>query len=133
MSIKKITVKTIENGNKGEAELYLLTSSNSECHMKILINGTCRVEVSDFDFFSCFSKARKELKDITFLCKGAKRNVYPSNMSRQMSLGMVAYECTLGKQATREDIVKTFDFDDLNLVTDPDEQKEFHYEWLKSF
>ncbi|TNH41528.1 hypothetical protein [Photorhabdus luminescens] len=133
MSTKQITVKTIENGNKGEAELYLLTSPNAECRMKILINGICRVEVSDFDFFSCFAKARKELKNITFLCKGAKRNVYPSNMSRQMSLGMVAYECTLGEQATREDIVKIFDFDDLDLATDPDEQKEFHHKWLKSF
>lgn len=89
-------------------------------------------DVVSEDFFSCFSELRRRLPEMVFLCKGAKTNVYPSRMSRQMSRGMNAYECTRGKPALRENIVHVFDFDDENISSSPDEQDAYHRDWLMS-
>ncbi|SFU46455.1 hypothetical protein SAMN05428951_101841 [Pseudomonas sp. OV546] len=69
---------------------------------------------------------------MTFLCKGAKINVTPSRMASQMSAGLVAYELTLGKQATFDDIVHLFDYEENNLTNNPQEQVDFYKKWLAS-
>ena len=84
------------------------------------------------DMYMCLAKVRSDFPHIQFLCKGAKRNVRPSSMASQMSGGMVAYELTLGKRATREDLVHIFDYEDHNLTNDPQEQDEFYKEWIAS-
>jgi hypothetical protein len=53
-------------------------------------------------------------------------------MASQMSAGLVAYEMTLGKQATNENIVHLFDYEEENLTNDPREQAEFFKKWLAS-
>ena len=53
-------------------------------------------------------------------------------MASQMSAGLVAYEITLGKQATRKDIVHIFDYEEENLTNDPKEQIDFFKKWLAS-
>jgi hypothetical protein len=50
-----------------------------------------------------------------------------------MSNGSVAYEMTLGKQATRNDIVHIFDFEDKDITTDISEQIDFHRHWISFF
>ena len=84
------------------------------------------------DIYICLAKIRSEFPQITFLCKGAKINVRPSRMASQMSAGLVAYEMTLGKQATQNDIVNIFDYEENNLTNDPQEQINFFKEWLRS-
>ncbi|WP_397457413.1 hypothetical protein AB3472_11145 [Pseudomonas lurida] len=84
------------------------------------------------DMYVCLAKIRADFPHITFLCKGAKRNVKPSRMASQMSSGLVAYEMTLGKQATNEDIVHLFDYEEENLTSNPQEQVEFFKQWLAS-
>lgn len=84
------------------------------------------------DMYKCLAKVRIEFPHIKFLCKGAKINVRPSSMASQMSGGMVAYELTLGKRATREDLVNIFDFEEHNLTSDPSEQYNFYKEWIAS-
>lgn len=54
------------------------------------------------NFFECFSQIRTSLPNIVFLCKGAKRNVYPSRMSSQMANGLLAYELKLGEQVLKK-------------------------------
>ena len=49
-----------------------------------------------------------------------------------MSAGLVAYEMTLGKQASREDIVHIFDYEENNLTNNPKEQIDFFKMWLAS-
>jgi len=82
--------------------------------------------------FECFSKIRASLPSIVFLCKGAKRNVYPSRMSSQMASGLLAYEFKLGEQALKKDIVNIFDHDEIDVVEDPNDQAEFYRIWLES-
>jgi hypothetical protein len=84
------------------------------------------------DMYACLAKIRAESPHITFLCKGAKINVMPSRMASQMSAGLVAYEMILGKQATNEDIVRIFDYEEENLTNDPKEQIDFFKKWLAS-
>ena len=84
------------------------------------------------DIYACFAKLRTDFPHIVFLCKGAKINVMPSRMASQMSAGLVAYEMTLGKQASREDIVHIFDYEENNLTNNPKEQIDFFKMWLAS-
>ncbi|TFY90581.1 hypothetical protein DYL59_08560 [Pseudomonas kairouanensis] len=84
------------------------------------------------DIYTCLAKVRADFPHIKFLCKGAKINVMPSRMASQMSSGLVAYEMTLGKQATRDDIVHVFDYEESNLTNNPDEQIDFFKTWLAS-
>ena len=84
------------------------------------------------DIYDCLANIRSEFPHITFLCKGAKINVKPSRMASQMSSGLVAYEMTLGKQATDEDIVHIFDHEENNLTNNPQEQIDFFKKWLAS-
>jgi len=84
------------------------------------------------DMYVCLAKIRADFPHITFLCKGAKLNVKPSRMASQMSAGLVAYEMTLGKQATNENIVHLFDYEEENLTNNPQEQIDFFKKWLAS-
>lgn len=84
------------------------------------------------DIYICLAKVRADFPHIQFLCKGAKINVRPSSMASQMSGGMVAYELTLGKRTTREDLVHIFSYEDDNLTNDPNEQQKFYEKWITS-
>ncbi|OCG25492.1 hypothetical protein A9G11_02155 [Gilliamella sp. wkB108] len=68
---------------------------------------------------------------MTFLCKGAKQNVYPSRMSRDMAGGRVAYEYQQGKNASTDDLVSIFDFEDKDIVS-PEKQQESFWAWIRS-
>ena len=87
---------------------------------------------SDSDFYRCFARVREDNPNIQFLCKGSKINVHPSSMSSQMSLGLKAYELTLGKASSLTDVVYIFDYDDNNLTNDPNEQRSFYRYWIES-
>lgn len=132
MKKRKVDIKVIIDDKEEIANLDLISTEKGECFLKISINDSYHAEFDDTDFFSCFVKLRNELSDAIFLCKGAKINVYPSSMSRDMSLGIAAYEHTFGKQATREDLVNIFDFEDKDVNVSPDEQRKYYYEWADS-
>lgn len=87
---------------------------------------------TDTNFYRCFGRVREDNPHIKFLCKGSKINVHPSSMSAQMSLGLKAYELTIGKKASPDDIVQIFDYDENNLTNDPGEQRNFYRKWIES-
>ncbi|MCP2231916.1 MULTISPECIES: hypothetical protein [Erwinia] len=82
------------------------------------------------DFFECLCELRRALKDVTFLCKGAKLSVYPSRMMRDMAMGLKAYDHKIGKPATKMDEVDIFDYEDFNITNNPSDQDVFWKEWL---
>lgn len=86
------------------------------------------------DLFVCLVELRKFLaaRDCIPLCNGARIDVFPSAMSREMSGGRIAYVTTMGKSTSREDIVDIFDATDEPKVGSVDEQKTFHENWGKS-
>ncbi|AWM91179.1 hypothetical protein DJ564_10265 [Pseudomonas sp. 31-12] len=85
------------------------------------------------DLYECFGLLRADFPEINFLCKGAKLNVYPSRMASQMAGGIVAYELQMGKPAETEDVVNIFDFEDKDITTDIQQQRDFYKRWLASF
>jgi hypothetical protein len=84
------------------------------------------------DIYECLGKILKALPDVKFLCKGAKINVRPSSMSSQMTSGIMAYEHKLGVRVTRKDIVNIFDYDDQDIINDPQLQTDYFFQWLES-
>ena len=85
-----------------------------------------------YDFYVCFGILRADHPEIKFLCKGAKLNVHPSRMSSQMSSGLVAYELKPGKPSEEEDIVRIFDYENKNIISNIEEQKIFYKKWIES-
>ncbi|MDE9566365.1 hypothetical protein KKI93_20585 [Xenorhabdus bovienii] len=132
MKERKIEIKVIMNGKEENAKLSLISTEKRECFLRISIADIYQGEFPSTDFFACFAKLREELKDVIFLCKGAKINVYPSGMARDMALGMAAYEFSLGKEVGREDLVGTFDFEANDVAVSPNEQREYFYKWSES-
>ncbi|MBD2800053.1 hypothetical protein ID854_06170 [Xenorhabdus sp. M] len=132
MEDQKDQIKVIINGKEKEAELNLSYSKERVCSLSISVDDDYQATFHDYDFFSCFAAMREELKDVIFLCKGAKINVYPSAMARDMGLGMLAYEVTLGEQAKTEDLVRIFDYEEHDVAVSPEEQRRFHLKWIDS-
>ncbi|PHM66252.1 hypothetical protein [Xenorhabdus sp. KJ12.1] len=125
-------IKIIINGEMEEAELHLIDFPDRHCCLKIFHNNNQLAESNDTDYFSCFINLRNQLKDVVFLCKGAKINVFPSAMQRDMGLGIAAYETKLGQYGLPENQVHIFDFEDKDVDVTPEELAQFHYQWFES-
>jgi hypothetical protein len=87
------------------------------------------------DLFEALCLLRHALEKIgaQALCAGARKDVYPSGMSRGMSGGRKAYVTKIGAPALRDDIVNIFDYAGPELVGSVEEQKAFHQEWAAYF
>ncbi|WP_109077888.1 hypothetical protein [Aggregatibacter kilianii] len=126
-----INLKISKDNKLYYANMYLEEKSDRSCHIKIsLPNET--ISVTSCDFFDCLRELKNEHPNILIHCKGYKKNVYPSRMTRQMGLGLKAYEMKLGYQATFNDLVGIFDFEDEDLTSSNKEQEEFYKKWLAS-
>lgn len=126
-----VQITLIRQGRTEKAEIYFKTTQSDKYKLKILFSNNDSFEVTDNDYFSCFCQIRDHFPDITFLCKGAKENVYPSRMARDMGGGLVAYQLTIGKPAAQKDLVPIFDFEDENIVSTKD-QEDFFKTWLNT-
>lgn len=129
MNFKHKVISIKRGGINETANVYY--SKGDEWSLKIIFNDETEYEVTDSDVFSCFCKIRNHFFDIVFLCKGAKRNVYSSSMSRDMSGGVAAYELHEGKHSKREDLVNIFDLEVENIVS-PSDQKYYFLSWAQS-
>lgn len=127
MNIIKIII--LINNKKQTATLACDTKTTS---MKLIIDGAPEETYIADDFYECLGKIRKEHQNITFLCKGSKINVRPSSMSSQMSLGIKAYELTLGKPSSPKDLVDIFDYEENDLTNSREEQEAFYMKWRET-
>ncbi|MGJ7518597.1 hypothetical protein ACSFE6_30180 [Pseudomonas baetica] len=125
----RVEITIIKDKKRQRAELFCNSAPLSITF--IMEDGYQNSYIGD-DFYKCFGHLRKDHPDITFLCKGAKINVHPSSMSSQMTMGVKAYELTMGKHALRGDIVNIFDYEENNLTNDPQLQQEFFMKWFDS-
>lgn len=123
----RVEIAIIKQGERQRADL--LCDSDNTTITFVMANGYSQSYAGN-DFYQCLGEIRKEHRDVTFLCKGAKINVHPSSMSSQMTQGVKAYELTMGRNATRSDVVNIFDYEDKNLTNNPELQKQFFERWL---
>lgn len=124
-----VEITIIKNNRCQRAELLC---NSAPLNITFIMEDGYRNSYSGGDFYKCFGHVREDHPDIIFLCKGAKINVHPSSMSSQMTMGVKAYELTMGKHALRSDIVNIFDYEENNLTNDPKVQQEFFMRWFES-
>ncbi|NWA28485.1 hypothetical protein HX866_26685 [Pseudomonas gingeri] len=127
--MKPIKIKILTNNKKQTATLLCDTKTTS---IKLIINDSIEKTYFAEDFYECLGKIRGEHPDIQFLCKGSKINVRPSSMSSQMSLGIKAYELTLGKASSPKDLVDIFDYEENDLTNSREEQEAFYIKWRET-
>lgn len=130
MNLKKMHIICMFDGEVRDVEVNLI--NGAKCIMKVDIESKCQLNAEGDDFFECFKKIRELDKSIIYYCKGAKVNVLPSRMTRQMSKGLSAYETSLGIPARKENLVNIFDYANEGLASDPLEQDEYEVKWFSS-
>jgi hypothetical protein len=77
------------------------------------------------DLFECLISVRADLESQSLLlcCQGARKNVSPSGMTRQMSNGRLAYLLPVGRPVSDEDLVDVFAPADCSEVVSVADQK----------
>ncbi|WP_081755202.1 MULTISPECIES: hypothetical protein [unclassified Pseudomonas] len=130
--MKSVFVATIKISDGNERQEIDLVCNREEISIAFICESGCKRIYFGCDFYKCFALLRKDNPELTFFCKGAKINVHPSSMSSQMSLGLKAYELVVGKEASLDDLVYIFDYEDQDLTSDPDEQRFFYMNWISS-
>lgn len=129
MTTSNIEIKISINGTIQNAQLICDQKTIS---ITLALKNEKKKTYTGSDFYKCFGRVREDNPNIKFLCKGSKINVHTSSMSSQMSMGLKAYELTLGKTASLSDVVYIFDFDENNLTNNPVEQRDFFIKWINS-
>ena len=83
------------------------------------------LEAEGRDLFECLTAIRRELdpRGVKVCCVGAREDVYPSGMARQMGGGRRAYVHHLGRHPTQDDLVDIFDPADPEAVVTVVEQE----------
>ncbi|MEM9547711.1 MAG: hypothetical protein AAGA77_17145 [Bacteroidota bacterium] len=116
-----------------EKILISLKKQKGSCHLiheSILGSG----EFVKSDFFECLKALRYFLEKFNFLicCFGCRLDVYPSQLSRQMSGGIKAYILKLGEPASREDLINIFWPNSEEKISTIEEQEEYYKKWINS-
>jgi hypothetical protein len=64
----------------------------------------------EVDLLECLKSARRDLEAMGLLlcCQGARLNVFPSGMTRQMADGRLSYSIQPGKELSDDDLVDIF-------------------------
>ncbi|WP_432219054.1 hypothetical protein ACREYJ_09120 [Pseudomonas kribbensis] len=123
----QITISAIINSVKQNINLIC---NDDEISITLKLLNDKEKTYKSTDFYKCFGQLREDNSNIQFLCKGSKINVHPSSMSSQMSLGLKAYELTMGKAPSIDDVVFIFDYEDKNLTNSPKDQRDFYFTWI---
>ncbi|GAB3175511.1 hypothetical protein GCM10027059_49180 [Myceligenerans halotolerans] len=79
---------------------------------------------AEVDLWECLKSIRGDLERLGILvcCQGARRNVLPSGVNRQMSDGRLAYLIQAGRTPSDDDLVDIFDPAECADVVTIDEQ-----------
>lgn len=130
--MKTHRIHLIGGGDEESAE-FIENELEDNCSLICRYRGK-EIEGHADDFFDalCEVRLKLEIEGLIPFCYGASLNVYPSAMSRQMSLGKTAYRMTLGKQALRSDLVQLFAEGPDVIPAPVAQQREFFQSWVQS-
>ena len=122
----------LNNGKIEKSKLFLLEIED-EINLKIEIENMVYFLKSDNIFDSVVELRKKlELNNIYLLCNASAINVYPSLMQKEFG-GTKTYKLQMGKQATLNDVVDIFDYDNELKIGSVKEQEKFYESWVESF
>jgi hypothetical protein len=122
----------ITTSTYGVTEKISIECDRKNLTLVLITKNGVRKTYTAHDLYECLGLLRADYPETKFLCKGAKLNVHPSRMTSQMSGGVVAYELHMGKPAEAEDIVNIFDFEDIDITNDIQQQRNFYKRWIDS-
>lgn len=134
-----------------DAEVYLLKAASPEHGLHdVTLNVydlgedyrvSCELPLSGelltSDAGDCFAalqviRRKAEGRGWSICCKGARRNVWPSAMSRQMGGGVKAYILEMGRQGRADELVEIFEEDSPELYATVADQESFAMTWFDS-
>jgi hypothetical protein len=118
------------NGEISTGEIYYHRIDDYSCDWNLVFISpvTKKFETTNSDMFECLIDLRQELARHSYrpLCNGARKDVYPSGMCRDMAGGNAAYIMRIGQSANLEDLVNIFDYAEPNLIATVEEQLSFY-------
>jgi len=120
-------------GEDDEAARLVTETRNGDCCIIFRFRNKV-IEASSSDYFEAFCRIREQLEPDGLIpfCYGASLNVFPSGMARDMSAGLSAYRLTIGRHASREDVVRIFDAGPDVIPSFVANQKSYFDNWLHS-
>src|SRR5690242_19574386 len=86
------------------------------------------------DCFAALQSVRRKAEGRNWMicCKGARRNAWPSAMSRQMGGGIKAYVLEMGRQGRADSLVEIFDEDAPESYSTVADQEAYAHAWFES-
>jgi hypothetical protein len=116
----------------GEVNYYRVDDYSCKWNLVFISPVTKKFETINSDLFECLIDLRQELARHSYrpLCNGARKDVYPSRMCRDMAGGYTAYIVRVGQSANLEDLVNIFDYAKPSLIATVEEQLSFYESWI---
>ena len=135
MRVQRLQAKlTMSSGNGDKAACLLEYSPGDlvEVIFSSALLGTFSVTAGDLFEALSLIRLKMEKHGYFMLCNGARKNAYPSRMSRQVGGGRKLYLFKNGIQARREDLVDIFEPAEYEQVGTVAEQRVAYEAWLRS-
>lgn len=128
-----VTIQIAQQVDRVELCEIILTKGypvKLEVHAKLL--GSLTFTSDDLFEALIALRLRLELDGYVLLCNAARKDAYPSRISREMGGGRKVYLHKLGMQGRREDLVDTLGVAAYEQVGTVAEQRAFYDAWLES-
>lgn len=103
-----------------------------DCTLEVDLPGLGTRRTVGPDQFECLLRLRDEVEPLGYrmLVNGARRNVWPSRMARDMGGGRKAYVLALGRHSHRPELVDIFEPAPESETALVEEQRTFFKLWL---
>lgn len=134
MTSTHVIATLLASGETGQVELSVARQQDDAYVVAVQSEGLGRITGTGPDMFAALVAVRRTLDQagLRLLCNGARRNVRPSQMGRQMSEGRKAYRYTLGERPSRVDLCDIFDPAPADEVASVLDQERFWEDWKRS-
>ena len=135
MTEPPITSETVRirkrDGESVDAQLtYFPEYANPVACLQLRVPGFDPLEARQHDYFECLVSVRRQLETLgaKALCWGARKDVWPSGMQRDMGAGLTAYRLGDERRLDEQSIFSPATEDAVSTV---DEQRHFAESWFR--
>ncbi|MFI9561588.1 hypothetical protein [Nonomuraea endophytica] len=129
--IEEVALQLVREGMVEQVRISFTIKGDSSVSLT-RANGST-ISAASVDLFDCLAIIRQDLESDGWLllCNGARRDVYPSPMQRQMARGRYAYLHMQPRTSNSPPHVDIFEPADLACVGTVAEQKETIRRWMQ--
>jgi hypothetical protein len=122
----------VELLGEGRLATFELHTDGGECHVLAKLPDGTDVRGAGEDYFEalCDLRATLETRGRRLLCAGARMDVHPSSMARQLVLGRRAYVLGGLPKGEKPPVVDIFDPAEAVDVVSVEVQRDWYKQWL---